>query len=66
MEASIIAFVCIIAIPLLLLWQRKAAERLAQSDRKKDIEAAMRQDIIDTQTQKEVAAKLLREAGQKP
>jgi hypothetical protein len=42
----------------------KARRAQAQRDRRHLIEAEMRQDIIDAKTQKDVADKILREAGE--
>jgi len=66
MDSNAIFLILILAVVVLVPLSIWSTKRKAQFDRKRAIEAQMRQDIIDTRTQKEVAAKLLREFGERP
>jgi len=63
MEPTIIFLFCIAALPVLIFLLKVLEKREIQRIRKKDIERGMRQAIVDAETEKQVAAKLLREAG---
>ena len=63
-------FICAIAFIAVCVWLGLMLRRLtnaeAQRARRRQIERQMRQDIIDARTRRNVADKLLREAGEKP
>lgn len=64
MIATIIFFGSMGLVLLLARGIKKLEKREAQKFRAKAIEAGMRQEIADLKTQKDVANKLLREAGE--
>jgi hypothetical protein len=64
--ASILFFICIFGLMILWPINNWAKERKFQLDRRRAIEAQMKQDIIDQATQKKVADKILRERGKRP
>jgi len=66
MTFTILFLGCIAFLVVLIPLQIALGKRKAQQERKRAIEAGMRQSIIDQQTEREVAAKLLREAGRRP
>lgn len=66
MDPNILFLICIVGLAVLIPLNKKLMEHKAQVERKKAIERQMRQDIKDTKTVKEVANKLLREAGEQP
>ena len=66
MDSSFIIFLIVLALAVLIPLNHWNTQKRIQFERKRQIEAQMRQDITDRATQKKVAAKILREAGKKP
>ena len=73
METGFVGFIILAVLIVwfaLTLWGahhlKKYRAEKAKQQRARDIEAEMRQDIADRAVQKKVAAKILRESGQKP
>lgn len=60
---SFIVFVIVTALVALIPLNQWNTRKRIQFERRREIERQMRQDIIDRETQKKVAAKILREHG---
>jgi septal ring-binding cell division protein DamX len=63
----VVFLVICVGIGLWFAPKYEASKREAsQRERERQIEAEMRQDIIDQQSRKKIADKILREAGERP